>query len=62
MCLQAYDYVELNRRHNCRLQLGGSDQWGNILSGIDLGRRSGCEQMYAVTSPPSHHRFWCQNG
>ncbi|MEE9313730.1 MAG: tyrosine--tRNA ligase [Rhizobiaceae bacterium] len=51
MCLQAYDYVELNRRHNCRLQLGGSDQWGNILSGIDLGRRSGCEQMYAVTSP-----------
>ncbi len=51
VCLQAYDYVELNRRYNCRLQLGGSDQWGNILSGIDLGRRSGCEQMYAVTSP-----------
>ncbi len=51
MCLQAYDYVELNRRHNCRLQIGGSDQWGNIISGIDLGRRSGCEQLFAVTTP-----------
>jgi len=51
MCLQAYDYVELNRRYDCRLQLGGSDQWGNIVSGVDLGRRSGCEQLYAVTTP-----------
>ncbi|MGI9364154.1 MAG: tyrosine--tRNA ligase [Rhizobiaceae bacterium] len=51
MCLQAYDYVELNRRYNCRLQLGGSDQWGNIVSGVDLGRRSGCEQLFALTTP-----------
>lgn len=51
MCLQAYDYVELNRRYDCRLQLGGSDQWGNIVSGVDLGRRSGADQLYAVTTP-----------
>ena len=51
MCLQAYDYVELNRRYGTRLQLGGSDQWGNIVSGVDLGRRSGCDQLYAVTTP-----------
>ena len=51
MIFQAYDFVELNKRYNCRLQLGGSDQWGNIVSGIDLGRRSGTEQLYAVTTP-----------
>jgi tyrosyl-tRNA synthetase len=51
MCLQAYDFVELNRRYDCRLQMGGSDQWGNIVSGVDLGRRSGCDQLFALTSP-----------
>lgn len=51
MCLQAYDFVELNRRYDCRLQLGGSDQWGNIVSGVDLGRRSGCNQLFALTTP-----------
>lgn len=51
MCLQAYDYVELNRRYGCRLQMGGSDQWGNIVSGVDLGRRSGAEQLFALTTP-----------
>jgi len=51
MCLQAYDYVELNRRYGCRLQMGGSDQWGNIVSGVDLGRRAGADQLYAVTTP-----------
>jgi len=51
MCLQAYDYVELSRLHDCRLQMGGSDQWGNIVSGVDLGRRSGAEQLYALTTP-----------
>ncbi len=51
MCLQAYDYVELNRRYGTRLQLGGSDQWGNIVSGVDLGRRAGADQLYAVTTP-----------
>src|SRR3954466_13498843 len=51
MILQAYDFVELNRRHNCVLQMGGSDQWGNIVNGIDLGRRMGTEQLYALTCP-----------
>ena len=51
MCLQAYDFVELNRRFDCRLQMGGSDQWGNIVSGVDLGRRCGAEQLYALTTP-----------
>ncbi|MCP1197837.1 tyrosine--tRNA ligase [Notoacmeibacter sp. MSK16QG-6] len=51
MILQAYDFVELNRRHGCRLQLGGSDQWGNIVNGIDLGHRLGTPQLYALTSP-----------
>jgi tyrosyl-tRNA synthetase len=51
MCLQAYDFVELNRRHNATLQMGGSDQWGNIITGIDLGRRLGTPQLYALTSP-----------
>ena len=51
MILQAYDYVELNRRTGCRLQMGGSDQWGNIINGIDLGHRMGTPQLYALTSP-----------
>ena len=51
MCLQAYDYVELNRRLGVNLQMGGSDQWGNIVTGIDLGRRMGTPQLYALTSP-----------
>ncbi|KRA05757.1 tyrosine--tRNA ligase [Rhizobium sp. Root564] len=51
MILQAYDYVELNKRTGCRLQMGGSDQWGNIINGIDLGHRMGTPQLYALTSP-----------
>ena len=51
MILQAYDFVELNRRFDCRLQMGGSDQWGNIINGIDLGHRMGTPQLYALTSP-----------
>ena len=51
MCLQAYDFVELNQRHGCILQMGGSDQWGNIVTGLDLGRRMGTPQLYALTSP-----------
>jgi tyrosyl-tRNA synthetase len=51
MVLQAYDFVELHRRHGCILQMGGSDQWGNIVNGIDLGRRLGTEQLYALTCP-----------
>ena len=51
MILQAYDYVELNKRYGVTLQRGGSDQWGNIVNGIDLGRRMGTPQLYAVTTP-----------
>jgi len=51
MVLQAYDFVELARRHACVLQMGGSDQWGNIVSGIDLGRRVDDRQLYGLTSP-----------
>ncbi len=49
--LQAYDFVELYRRHGCVLQMGGSDQWGNIVNGIDLGRRTANAQLFALTSP-----------
>ncbi|WP_028744571.1 tyrosine--tRNA ligase [Rhizobium mesoamericanum] len=51
MILQAYDFVELAKRYDCRLQMGGSDQWGNIVNGIDLGHRMGTKQLYALTSP-----------
>ena len=52
MLLQAYDFVELARRYGCNLQMGGSDQWGNIVTGIDLGRRMGLKhQLYALTCP-----------
>ncbi|MCB1487100.1 MAG: tyrosine--tRNA ligase [Bauldia sp.] len=51
MVLQGYDFVELARRFGCRLQLGGSDQWGNIISGIDLGRRMENVELFALTSP-----------
>ncbi|MEM6712896.1 MAG: tyrosine--tRNA ligase [Pseudomonadota bacterium] len=51
MVLQAYDYVELYRRTGCRLQMGGSDQWGNILSGVDLGRRMEDASLFALTTP-----------
>jgi tyrosyl-tRNA synthetase len=48
---QAYDFVELSRRVDCRLQMGGSDQWGNIVNGVDLGRRMGTPQLFALTTP-----------
>jgi tyrosyl-tRNA synthetase len=51
MVLQAYDFVELNKRTGCVLQMGGSDQWGNIVNGIDLGRRMNGAQLFALTSP-----------
>jgi tyrosyl-tRNA synthetase len=51
MVLQAYDFVELCRRHGCRLQMGGSDQWGNIVSGIELGRRTDGVELFGLTSP-----------
>src|SRR4029077_15575431 len=51
MVLQAYDFVELKKRHDCILQMGGSDQWGNIVNGIDLGRRMRNAQLFALTAP-----------
>ena len=51
MILQAYDFLELSRREGCVLQMGGSDQWGNIINGIELGRRCDQRQLYALTTP-----------
>jgi tyrosyl-tRNA synthetase len=51
MILQAYDFVELHKRTGCVLQMGGSDQWGNIVNGIELGRRMMNVQLFALTSP-----------
>lgn len=51
MILQAYDFLELSRQHDCRLQLGGSDQWGNIVNGIELGRRIDGAELYGLTTP-----------
>ncbi len=51
MVLQAYDFVELNRRFDCTVQMGGSDQWGNIVSGVDLARRLNGAQLFGLTSP-----------
>ena len=51
MILQAYDFLELSRRRDCVLQMGGSDQWGNIINGIELGRRVDGRQLFALTTP-----------
>ncbi|MBT3371188.1 MAG: tyrosine--tRNA ligase [Rhodospirillaceae bacterium] len=51
MILQAYDFLELNRRHECVLQMGGSDQWGNIVNGVELGRRVDGAALYGFTTP-----------
>jgi tyrosyl-tRNA synthetase len=51
MILQAYDFVELARRQNCVLQMGGSDQWGNIVNGVELGRRIDSRALFGLTSP-----------
>jgi len=51
MLLQAYDFVHLNQQFDCELQIGGSDQWGNVTAGIDLGRRMLSKQLYGITCP-----------
>jgi tyrosyl-tRNA synthetase len=51
MILQSYDFVELKKRHDCILQMGGSDQWGNIIMGADLGRRMESAELFALTTP-----------
>ncbi len=51
MIMQGYDFVELNKRYGCTVQMGGSDQWGNIINGVDLSHRMGGEQLFALTTP-----------
>jgi tyrosyl-tRNA synthetase len=51
MILQAYDFLELSRRNKCIMQMGGSDQWGNIINGVELGRRSDNTQLFGLTTP-----------
>ena len=51
MILQAYDFLELSRRHGCALQMGGSDQWGNIVNGVELGRRAAGAELFGLTTP-----------
>ncbi len=51
MILQGYDFVELKQRHNCILQMGGSDQWGNIINGVELGRKTHQYQLFGLTTP-----------
>ncbi len=51
MILQAYDFVELKRRYGCSLQMGGSDQWGNIVNGVELGRRTDGAELFGLTTP-----------
>ncbi|NQV61627.1 MAG: tyrosine--tRNA ligase, partial [Alphaproteobacteria bacterium] len=51
MILQAYDFLELSRRHDCILQMGGSDQWGNIVNGVELGRRVDGKGLFGFTTP-----------
>ena len=51
MILQAYDFLELNKKHNCLLQIGGSDQWGNIINGVDLIKRYSSKEVYGLTTP-----------
>ena len=51
MVMQAYDFLELARRYDCRLQMGGSDQWGNIVGGVELGRRVDGRELFGLTTP-----------
>lgn len=51
MLLQAYDFVELHQKHQCRIQIGGSDQWGNIINGVELNRRLGHKEIFGLTTP-----------
>ncbi|MEM7025819.1 MAG: tyrosine--tRNA ligase, partial [Pseudomonadota bacterium] len=51
MIMQAYDFLELSRRHDCCLQMGGSDQWGNIVNGVELGRRADGRTLFGLTTP-----------
>ena len=62
MVMQAYDFLELSRRHGVRLQMGGSDQWGNIVNGVELGRRIDGSHLFGLTTPLDHHRLGPEDG
>ena len=62
MILQAYDFLELNKNDNCVLQIGGSDQWGNIVNGVELIKRHSNKQSYGLTTPLITFSFGNQNG
>ena len=51
MLLQAYDFIKLHKQYNCRMQIGGSDQWGNIVNGIELGRKLNLPELFGLTTP-----------
>ena len=61
MVLQAFDFLELARRYKCNMQMGGSDQWGNIINGIELGRKTDGLNLLGLTSPLDQF-FRCKNG
>jgi tyrosyl-tRNA synthetase len=62
MILQAYDFYQLFKTKNCVLQIGGSDQWGNIVSGVDLIRRMLQKESFGLTSPLDYLSIRCKNG
>ena len=62
MMLQAYDFYELNKRHKCILQIGGSDQWGNIVNGTDLIKRKNKKQAYGLNYSINNTFLWSKNG
>ena len=62
MILQAYDFYQLYKNNNCILQIGGSDQWGNIVNGTDLIRRILQKEAYGLTSSINYISLWCKNG
>ena len=62
MMLQAYDFYELNKRYKCILQIGGSDQWGNIVNGTDLIKRKDKKLAYGLTTPLTNTFLWSKNG
>ena len=62
MILQAYDFLELNKKQNCILQIGGSDQWGNIVNGVELIKRYSSNQAFGLTTPSYYFGIRSQNG
>ena len=62
MILQAYDFYQLFKNKDCILQIGGSDQWGNIVNGTDLIRRIIQKEVFGLTSPFNNFRIWNKNG